>query len=464
VPAPAVLPDVLPVVRETVRSLLLSSPAYYELPPEKRNALAHSMVRVCQAASELIREEMESNDEIAPRRPRRLARAQATAGQQFSGVAAEKVAGTTHAILNAVSFPRFVTELINGVFKAMVDSSIQQMQSFVELLNNVSASLEGFADSNIGADRARMWLAQKYPASFEVSNDPDDPEAGVQLRLREGASMPSEAALRTDLGLAEDESVPRGDPESMLPFVRRQLAKQRQGMLSTMVMLGLQRIVVESGSIKAAMRFHIDTRSAAIADEGSTFSLQNQVKGSGSFGFGPWGVSASVSNTIGYVSTQRSQTTEEMNTDLELTSGVEINFKSDYLPLNRVASPGQTERIRANTLNPGEEARVAETARRAATAKSDQERLKELSGALRPQMPGAGAEPTPTPQKPAGSGTQTGGGNQSGAANQPRQPNQGATNQAGSANQNRAAKQGAGQTQRGGTNQGGATNPPAPNN
>jgi hypothetical protein len=392
VPTQAPLPDVLPVVRENVRSLLLNSPAYHELPREQRAALAHSMVRVCHAASELIREEMENDRQVAPRRTTRLARAQ-TAGQQYSGVAAERVAGTTQAILNAVSFPRFVTELINGVFKAMVDSSIQQMQSFVELLNNVSASLDGFADSNIGADRARMWLAEKYPASFESSTDEDDPEAGVRLRLREGASMPSEAALRTDLGLAEDESVPRGDPEAMLPFVRRQLAKQRQGMLSTMVMMGLQRIVIESGSIKAAMRFHIDTRSAAQSDEGSTFSLQNQVKGSGSFGFGPWGASASVSNTIGYVSTQRNQSTEEMNTDLELTSAVEINFKSDYLPLNRVASPGQTDRIRANSLNPGEEARVVESAHRAATAASDRERLRELGTTLRPQMPNSTTAP-----------------------------------------------------------------------
>ena len=45
---------------------------------------------------------------------------------------------------------------------------------------------------------------------------------------------------------------------------------------------------------------------------------------SGSFGVGLWGVSASMLNTIGYVSTQRTQTTEEMNTDLDLNSSVEV--------------------------------------------------------------------------------------------------------------------------------------------
>jgi hypothetical protein len=46
-----------------------------------------------------------------------------------------------------------------------------------------------------------------------------------------------------------------------VPFARRTLARQRQQMLSTMVMLGMQRIVIESGRLNAAMRFHIDTRS-----------------------------------------------------------------------------------------------------------------------------------------------------------------------------------------------------------
>lgn len=73
----------------------------------------------------------------------------------------------------------------------------------------------------------------------------------------------------------------------------------------------------------------MDTRSAASEDRGSQFSMQNRIKASGSFGVGPWGASAEVENNIGYVSTQRSQSTEEMNTDLNLNSSVELNFRSD---------------------------------------------------------------------------------------------------------------------------------------
>jgi len=119
---------------------------------------------------------------------------------------------------------------------------------------------------------------------------------------------------------------------------------------------GLQRLVVESGRLNASMRFHIDTRSAAASDAGSRFDFSNRFEASGKFGFGPWGVEAKMTNTIGYVSTQRDQTTEEMNTDLDLNSSVELYFKTDYLPLELMAGKGQVDRIKVNTLNPNADA------------------------------------------------------------------------------------------------------------
>ncbi len=426
----AAVGEPLPIVREAVRAILLSSPAYLQLSPEERRQLARAMVRVCDTAASLIGEEMESHDEARraaapvsapfaapPRRPR--ARALENAGEAFSGVSASRVAGTTQAILNAVSFPRFVTELINGVFKAMVESSQQQMHSYVELLQNVAASTDGFADSNMGPDRARQWLADRYPASFvfeaepEEDRDPEEPSSAT-LRLRPDGAMPSEAALRTDLGLEEGDSIP-GNPEALVPLARRRLSQTRQQMLATMVMLGMQRIVVESGRINAAMRFHIDTRSVARADQGSRFDFQNVATASGSFGAGPWGVSASMTNTIGYVSTQQTQTAEEMNTSLDLNSSVEINFKTDYLPLNRMTTPSTAARIEANTLNPD-----AERERRlAASEAGETARSAAIGTALAPRT--AAPPPTSGPgsvadAEAARARARTGGGTGSGTA------------------------------------------------
>src|SRR5262249_17272946 len=135
------------------------------------------------------------------------------------------------------------------------------------------------------------------------------------------------------------------------------------------VMLGLQRIVVESGRLHASMRFHIDARNATAQDRGSTLDLHNEVEAKGKFSYGPWGAEAKVKNTIGYVSTERSQTTDELNTDLALNPSVELVFKPDYLPLDRLAGRAQVDRIKVHTLNPEAEEKAAAEARKARAAR-----------------------------------------------------------------------------------------------
>jgi hypothetical protein len=46
------------------------------------------------------------------------------------------------ALVEQVDFPKFVGDLINGVFNAIVDSSIQQMDSYSKLLSEVANSIE----------------------------------------------------------------------------------------------------------------------------------------------------------------------------------------------------------------------------------------------------------------------------------------------------------------------------------
>lgn len=397
-------------IRGAVREVLERAPNYQNLSPHERQSLAKAMVKVSTLAAELIAEEDHAESELQRQRRPAQPLAQAQSQPDFAA-AADRVASTTHNILNAVSFPRFVTDLINGVFRAMLDSSSQQMQQYVQLLNAVSASAEGFENTQFSLAQVRQWVADHFPENIEYDtpdpgDEPDPDEvANIRLRLRGGASMPNEETIRATLGIQPEESLDASNPEQLVPLARRYLARQRQQMLATMVMMGMQRIVIDSGKINAAMRFHIDTRSAANEDRGSQFSMQNRVRASGSFGAGPWGVSAEVENTIGYVSTQRSQSTEEMNTDLELNSSVELNFRSDYLPLNQMAAQAQADRIRNSTLNPaattGGDPAAERTARLQAQLASERERRASVSGAIgaagsTPATPPA-TRPAPTP-------------------------------------------------------------------
>ncbi len=59
----------------------------------------------------------------------------------------EKVAaqleGPTRPGVESVDFPAFVAQLIEGVFDSIVDSSIQQMEAYEDLLKDVAGSIDG---------------------------------------------------------------------------------------------------------------------------------------------------------------------------------------------------------------------------------------------------------------------------------------------------------------------------------
>lgn len=489
---PSITPD--PAVRGALRTILTASEQFQALDPGTRRDLASSLVRVAHAATTLA-----ADSEPAAPRPA-LAAAQ-SAGDIFSGTAVDRVARSTQQILNAVSFPRFVTELITGVFKAMNDSNQQQLQAYVELIRNVAATTEGFADAQIGTAGARQWLAEKFPGNFTIQGMDDDTSAeeraamspeerqelqaerdrSTRLVLSPGASMPSEGALRSALSLRPDEPLPSASPEALVGFARAAMARNRQQMLGSMVMMGLQRIVIESGRISAGMRFHIDASSAAQEDKGSSFDFRNEVAASGSFGMGPWGASASVKNTIGYVTTDQQRTTESLNTNVDLNSQVELVFRSDYVPLTRLAGVEEVERIKVNTLNPYEEERLAaqtDQARMAQTGRMDEARLNKLDARLAAprgteisappvpppqpdranqsqQRPGQGANQGPTPpggggganrQQPPAGGNQTGGS----ATNPQQSPSGGGQAAGGGATNSQQSPPGGGQAAGGG--------------
>ncbi|MDB5915632.1 MAG: hypothetical protein JWP22_4307 [Ramlibacter sp.] len=395
-----------PWLRVAVREVLRDTQSYQELPPVQRRDLAQAMVRVGQLAADCIADEQAAQAQIDARPV-----AKALNEPDF-GAATRSIGQVTRDTLEAISFPRFVTDLLNGVFRAMNDSSQAQLQQYLQLLNAVSSTAGGFEQTQTSEIQVRAWLVDHFPDSFEMDL-PEPPEPGEpppdpeeveppRLRMRSGASMPSDDALRSALGVQPGQEFSASDPEALVPLARRQLARQRQQMLATMVQMGMQRIVIDSGKINAAMRFHIDTRSAANRDHGTQTGMQNRVRAGGSFGVGPWGASAEVENTISFVSTDRQQTSEEINTSADLNSSVELHFHTDAVPLNRLAAQAQADRVRSASLNPDHEGEAAANRivadRTAAARAADEARRGTVDTALRSAtMPAMSNEPLHVP-------------------------------------------------------------------
>ena len=70
-------------------------------------------------------------------------------------------------LVDAVDFPAFVSELIGGVFQAVVDASIQQMRAYADLLESAAKSVEDFADDDVDDGQVRAHLIEHFRGSAQ---------------------------------------------------------------------------------------------------------------------------------------------------------------------------------------------------------------------------------------------------------------------------------------------------------
>jgi hypothetical protein len=250
--------DLLVRVRREAERQLPRSAAFGALPPERRRAIAHDTVRVLHfilggsdraarpASVALYGNARAFLVDAADRHPPR-------AGPAGLGGAADD-------FLAAVDFPAFVAGLLQGTFQAIVDASVRQMAAYAELLANVARSVDAFRDDNVSDGEARDYLLDRYPSDVEL----DASDGCLTLALRRGAGRPRRDFLRA-LGLgAADGPPPAPSVEPvLLAAARRRLAEDRQQLLATMVLMGVNRIGGTRGKVWASCRFALRVRRRA---------------------------------------------------------------------------------------------------------------------------------------------------------------------------------------------------------
>ena len=384
------------LVGAQVNALLSSSAAWHELSPAARAEMRRNLHKISAYTAALVQEDFALSERLgqtpmlrsrpvpvpppdAPAAMAAPARAAADAkparppADEFAPRAVSQVAGVTRATLNAIAFPTFVADLLKGTFNAIVDASIQQMEAFGTLLANVAKTVDQFMADNITDNQSRDWLAAQYPQHFEVEVKRGDDGGGgsgrragrgggkggagrgrgggggpgARLKVRPGAQ--GKPNLRRDLNLPNDVDLDDKTAEEVLvPAARRRLAQQRHQLLSTMVLMGINRIVVTSGRIYAQMGFHIDASDTAQAQSATQFDFKHEARAGGGF----LGFRAEASQSVAYVSSTKKSTDAAINVDADLTGEVDLKFKSETFPLERFADTNAITQIQGNTANP----------------------------------------------------------------------------------------------------------------
>jgi hypothetical protein len=235
-------------------------------------------------------------------------------------------------VLEAIDFPAFVASLIHGTFDAIVDASIKQIHEYSRLVASLSQSLDDFTQDNVTLNAARDRLAERHTQDLLLVL----PKAGeaTQPRLlprpeREGESPAWLAQYGLD-GQALSAELTEG---ALLERGRLAAGEDRLQALATTVLMGINRIVVSEGDVRARLQFHATARDTLRADvEQTGMNVAGRSLGGGA-------------TTQMMVSTIKANAQTDASIKADLMGEVRIAFRSETFPLERFADSGAIQLI-----------------------------------------------------------------------------------------------------------------------
>lgn len=233
--------------------------------------------------------------------------------------------------IDEVDFPGFVKDLLKGVFDANLEVTLAQMESYQKLLKAATQSVSKFINA-IDDAASFGYLAENNSEEFGLGfSDEENEDGSRKLQLTDKNGEP------VDLG---DNQV-----KAKIMDAKIQMAKEQRAMLRETILMGITRLVVEKGNVKASVLFDIKaTEQVQKSDKAALQELKSSshsVSASGGllgsiFG-GPKGGSTS-STRKSKISVSSAKSVASTELAAKVAGSVDITFKSDYFKLDNFAA------------------------------------------------------------------------------------------------------------------------------
>ncbi|MEL6501582.1 MAG: hypothetical protein AAFQ23_09285 [Cyanobacteria bacterium J06623_1] len=229
-----------------------------------------------------------------------------------------------------VDFPGFVRDLLTGVFDANLDANERQMEAYRELLKEATREISAFV--NEIDDESAMYRLVQDNSQFQMSfGDSSFLDSGFS------DSDASDSSNQAELPTITDQNGQQVDPniiKAKILDTKLAMAKERRTLLRETLLMGISRLVVDKGTIKAGVEFRVRAGERTQTKQQARENVQ-QARKRGFFGgalFGGFGRKKIKRTSQISIAASQSQT----NTDLSATlkGSVEIQFKSDYFKLD----------------------------------------------------------------------------------------------------------------------------------
>lgn len=258
--------------------------------------------------------------------------------------------------VNNIGFTEFTTGLIQGVFKTIVDSTLDQMNAYASLVSQLSISLTEFTNQAVGTNNENALLVLKNDLGLVV---PTGANPSIPLNEDQFNSLVNTFIGITVNGkLISDTSnmaALAGNPPAssitvnkLLPFVVEKIkleATDRYNLLRTLVQLGMQKVVVSKGHIRTKLTFSVDFEESFSTSSQTTNSQSTSFGfgGGGGFGIGAFGGVLGTLTGVGLgggaaskkikVNVVNAKSSAATNLNADIIGEVLIEFRTDSFPI-----------------------------------------------------------------------------------------------------------------------------------
>lgn len=309
----AVKQDAKRAARGNVRNALGQIPAFASMSLKEQQSLYMSMV-ADEYKRELAKRGIGSGNGD-------LARSLATDSGKEMGYKGydPAFAGDTQSfkdLVDTVDFPKFVHDLMKAVFDGNLAVMKTQTDAYVKLLREATKDSADFV-KKVKDEESFMKLADTKKDKYNVSTE-KQPDGSQKLILTDanGDKLdPTEAEIVKDITEA-----------------KILMAKQHQAVMREMVLMGVNRLVVDKGVIEAGVDFSVHaTRESKAHHEDQNVNVTSVDFGYEALFGGP-STSMSMTNTNIQINTSDKKATDDLTATLH--GKVNIQFKTDYFKLD----------------------------------------------------------------------------------------------------------------------------------
>ncbi|KAF5091603.1 hypothetical protein KHC33_14070 [Methanospirillum sp. J.3.6.1-F.2.7.3] len=299
-------PEIKEEARRKTREILSENKAYLSLPIHDQREIYLSLIEENVA---------DLNKQFGLARP--MGDSGADMGYKGFDPGFDKSVDAFEDLVDSVDFPKFVADLLKGVFDANISVMKAQTDSYIKLLKEATKGIADFI-KDIGDDDTFAYLAETKKEQFNILME-TQPDGSSKMAL-------------TD---PQGEKVDPEDTEVKAKIMEAKIsmAKEHRAALREVILMGVTRLVVEKGEVEAAVEYKITAkRESKVKKENKNI---NVLSAGGSIGFFGIGGNISVTNTNISINTSSKEAKDEMSA--KLMGKVNIKFKTDYFKLDNFA-------------------------------------------------------------------------------------------------------------------------------